>query len=221
MMRKVWWVVVLIVLLLILLPPSVLASSLPQPASQDDEPDDGGGREPQPLCNPAAARLASWIGVECAVLETYIAQGVGLGEIARAFMLSRAFPELTWEEFLEWRMGGGEQEGVGWGEIQKAYWLGRMLGADPQELLTAHLSGQGWGEILQQYRQGPGKPSWAQQGPPPWAHGRGKPTGESNEDANNTEESGGLSEPQMPLSRGRESGRGQGHGQGRGHTRRK
>ncbi len=171
--------------------------------AQDDGPtDDPVEPAPDAVCNPAAVRLAALMGVDCAVTGAYIAQGVGLGEIAQAYALSQAFPALTWAALLARHSG---PEGLGWGSIKKAYWLGELVGADPEALLSAHLAGAGWGELLQPYRTGPGKPDWAAGGAPPWA--KGKATSDDSE----------LVSPVAPDATGSAVGNGNGHGNALGN----
>ena len=128
-------------------------------------------QEPEPKCNPMALRLSERMDVECSVLMDYQANGVGFGVIRKAYSLSQAFPALDWEGLVDMHMS---EEGLGWGQIKKVYRLASQLDLNAEDLLAERAQGRGWGEILQQYRDGPGKPPWAGQGPPPWAH-RGKP----------------------------------------------
>ncbi len=126
---------------------------------------------PEPGCNPMALRLSAWMDVGCSRIMGYQAQGVGFGVIMKAYYLSQTFPDLQWERLVSQHMSE-----EGWGQIMKAHALAARLGLDPDELLAGRAEGKGWGEILQEYREGPGKPPWAAQGPPPWAKGRGKPS---------------------------------------------
>jgi hypothetical protein len=142
----------------------------------------------KPECNPAALRLAQGMGVDCSVLMDYQARGVGLGVIRQAYALSQSFDGPSWQALVDMHVSG---EGPGWGEMKKAYRLANQLGVDPQALLEQRAQGLGWGEILQEHREGPGKPPWAGgpklekvgpgrppwagAGPPPWARpGRAK-----------------------------------------------
>ena len=117
-------------------------------------------------CSPRALMLAEWMGEDCKVLMDYQASGIGFGVIMKAYFLSTVFPALDWEDLVERHMS---EEGLGWGQVMKAHYLASMLGLDAEELLAKHSGGMGWGQILQESREGPGKPPWASQGPPPWA----------------------------------------------------
>jgi hypothetical protein len=222
---RVWMLALCAGLLALALPLAVAAAPAEVALPQADGPDDGpSGEQPtdeEPLagCNPAALRLATTMGVDCAVLEAYLLQGIGLGQIAQAYALSQAFPGLTWEALLARHTG---VEALGWGELKKAYWLGGLVGADPETLLSAHLAGAGWGELLQPYRLEQGKPLWAAGGPPPWANGHGKPADEVSEGETSPDAvGGGRSETEQGsggLSNGNGNGRqnGGGNGNGRG-----
>jgi hypothetical protein len=126
-------------------------------------------------------KQADLMGVGCEELIDYRVRGVGLGVIKQAYSLEKAF-RLTsaaplWQNLVEQHL---DEQGPGWGQIKKAYWLAGQLASkvsviiSAEELLTRHAQGEGWGEILQEYREGPGKPPWVAHGPPPWAR-RGRP----------------------------------------------
>lgn len=153
-------------LLLVTLICGLLATLFPlgaiaAPPSQDEDPP----------CNPRAIFLADLMDVDCSVLMEYQAAGVGFGVIMKAYFLTTLFPDLEWDDLVARHMS---EEGLGWGGIMKAYYLASLLGLDAEDLLERHAEGTGWGEILQEYREGPGRPPWA--GPPPWAKGHGKPS---------------------------------------------
>jgi hypothetical protein len=119
----------------------------------DQEPED-----PEPECNPTAVRLADWMGVDCTLLLSYQAQGVGFGVIKQAYAKSLLYPELSWEELIARKMNG---EGPGWGELKQAIRLALVFALNVDDLLARRAEGEGWGEIKQEYREGPGKPPWA------------------------------------------------------------
>lgn len=132
-------------------------------------------------CNSRKAlALMEQLAFDCAALE---AQGVGLGEIDKAWRLSQSLPgfEGDWEELLQLK-----QEGVGWGEIRKAQALDEAGIRTFDEALDGFLNGIGWGEIkAEEGLEGP--PPWAgngrdkdkpgRGGPPPWSNGRGRGNG--------------------------------------------
>jgi len=118
-----------------------------------------------PECNPKALKLSGWMGVECSVIMEYQANGVGFGVMMKAYSLSRAYPGLDWRDLVDRHMS---DEGLGWGPIMKAYVLAGELDLNADDLLAEHAQGKGWGEILKEHRDGPGKP--------PWANGHGKPS---------------------------------------------
>jgi hypothetical protein len=173
--RNILLVSLVMILLISLLLPTAAAASNP---AQDSEPQ----------CNPVAIWLARWMEMEdddCVLLMEYQALGVGFGVIRQAYLLSLAYDGADWEALLEMFLS---EEGPGWGEVKKAYRLAVLLDLDPEELLEQRAQGLGWGEMLQEHRDGPGKPPWAGgppkieedsseepepsrpgHGPPPWA----------------------------------------------------
>ncbi len=123
-------IIIGLLVLLLILPAMVLA--------QDDEPLD-----PE-FCNPFMERLAEEMGVDCAKILELRAEGFGLGEIMKAWYLSK---ELTgfgedWEDLLRSKQDGQ----IGWGQFKMAQ---RMAGdeGDPVALLALKQSGIGWGHI--------------------------------------------------------------------------
>ena len=178
--------VALVVMLFLALPAAV-------PAQEDDTN----------WCNPVARSLAAEMGVECQALLAYQGQGIGLGQIMRAWYLAQSLPDYggDWQTLLQ-----QHQDGFGWGQIVKADRLARLSGRSSEELLALKASGlgwgrimqasaiaaagigltfdeaiallqggAGWGEIRQQLDLPPGPPPWAGGGPP-WA-GRGNGRG--------------------------------------------
>ena len=137
-----------------------------------------------------ALALVEQLGFDCEAME---AQGVGLGEIVKAWRMSQSLPgyEGDWEALLQYK-----QEGLGWGQIRNAQALddAGILAFD--EALERFQNGLGWGDIKAELGlEGPppwagngkdnnvgnGPPPWAGQGkdkvgngPPPWANGRGR-----------------------------------------------
>lgn len=101
-----------------------------------------------PACVPAAAVLAERMGVACSVLMELHAQGIGLGRIRKAWLLSQTLPGFqgTWRDLLNAHL-----DGVGWGEIRMAHRLASALGADPDDLLALKQGGMGWGQIRRAY----------------------------------------------------------------------
>ncbi len=149
-----------IALLVSLLPPAAMAAPTPSSPSQDEE-----------CTHPLALILSEWMeGVSCQDLMDLHDEGVGFGVIMKAHFLGEMFG-LNWRDLVDRHMG---EEGLGWGQIMKAHVLADALGISADDLLAQRAEGKGWGEILQEYREGPGKPPWAGQGKPPWA-GQGKP----------------------------------------------
>jgi hypothetical protein len=144
-----------------LLPPAAMAAPAPSSPSQDDE-----------CTHPMALILSEWMeDVSCQDLMDLHDEGVGFGVIMKAHFLSQMFG-LNWRDLVDRHLS---EEGLGWGQIMKAHALANALGVSADDLLAQRAEGKGWGEILQEYRTGPGKPPWAGQGKPPWAQGRGKP----------------------------------------------
>lgn len=141
--------------------------------AQDPEEEDS-------YCNSRKAQaLVEELGFDCPALE---AEGVGLGEIDKAWRLSQSLPgyEGDWQELLQLK-----QEGIGWGEIRKAQALDEAGILSFDEALDSFQNGIGWGEIkAEEGLEGP--PPWAgngkdkagRGGPPPWANGRGRGNGE-------------------------------------------
>ena len=160
MRKKLLLAALAIGVLLALTPVAAAAGPPPSRSLQDGE-----------CTHPIALMLSQWMEVPCDELVALHDQGVGFGVMMRAYFLSTVFPELEWEDLVQRHLS---EEGLGWGQIMKAHLLAQVLGADPESLLAEHAAGKGWGEILQEYREEPGKPPWAGQGKPPWA-GRGKP----------------------------------------------
>jgi hypothetical protein len=161
--RKVLLVTLTVGLLLSLAPLGATAAPGPAAPSQ----------EPEPECTPMAIMLATLIDdvADCTELMQYRQEhDVGWGVIMKAYLLSDSFG-LDWRELVDRHMS---EEGLGWGQLVKAHVLATALGANADDLLAQRAEGKGWGEILQEYREGPGKPPWAGQGKPPWA-GQGKP----------------------------------------------
>lgn len=118
-------------------------------------------------CNPKALKLSELMDVDCAVIMEYQANGTGFGLIFKAYSLSQTFPDLDWRDLVDRHMG---EEGLGWGQIAQAHVLARRLGLNPDDVLADHAQGKGWGQILKEHREGPGKPSWANgEGKPSWA----------------------------------------------------
>lgn len=159
-MKKLLLVALIVGLLVALFPPVAIAA--PSPATLSDDP-------PPPECNPRAAFLSKWMGVECSVLMDYQAEGVGFGVIMKAYFLSTLFPGLDWKDLVARHTS---EEGLGWGQIMKAYFLAKLLGLGPEAaetFLQQHRDGMGWGQILKEQELGPGKPPWAHGGKPPWA----------------------------------------------------
>ena len=137
---------------------------------QDDPVDDGS------YCDSRKAMaLVEQLGFDCEGLE---AQGVGLGEIAKAWRLSQNLPgyDGDWEALLQ-----RKQDGFGWGEIRKAQSLDDAGILSFDEALDSFQSGLGWGDIKAELGLD-GPPPWAgggknkegKGGPPPWANGRGR-----------------------------------------------
>ena len=147
-------------------------------------------------CNPAAARLAEVMDVDCQDLIDLQAEGYGLGEIMKAWYLSQDLEGLgDWPDLLE-----KKGEGIGWGQFKMAY---RIAGGDgdPQALLELRQSGVAWGQIkkaqamkeaglmdfdeaLEAFQAGIG---WdeirdqleLEEGPPPWAGPKFKNKGDN------------------------------------------
>lgn len=113
---------------------------------------------PKPACNPRAARLAEWMGVDCLVLVDYQAQGVSLGLIWQAYAMSQVKDGPDWTTLLAHYT---DEARLGWGVIRQAYRIAMLMGVGATALLEQRGEGMGWGEILQLERQGPGKPPWA------------------------------------------------------------
>jgi hypothetical protein len=157
--KKVLLVALISGLLLALTPLAATAA----PANEDDGPE----------CNPRAAVLATWMGVECPELMALQEQGVGFGVIMKAYFLSQALDLDGWDAVKG--LMDLHRADVGWGQIVKAHTLAKLLGRSADVLLD-EAQATGWGPIIQEYRvdNGPGKPPWAGKGKPPWA-GKGKP----------------------------------------------
>ena len=122
--------------LLLLLPVLVFA--------QDD------GEEDSPVCNPVMMRLAQEMSlaqemdVTCESLAALQTEGVGLGQIMKAWHLSgdlEGFGD-DWKELLIRK----QEEGIGWGQFKMAQ---RLAGAEgePGPLLDLKQKGFGWGHI--------------------------------------------------------------------------
>ena len=167
--KKLLLVILSIGLLAGLVPPVVTAAPIPSTPSQEDE-----------CTHPMALILSEWMeDASCKDLMALHDEGVGFGVIMKAHFLGEMFG-LNWRDLVDRHMG---EEGLGWGQIMKAHVLADALGVSADDLLAQRAEGKGWGEILQEYREGPGKPPWASkgkppwagQGKPPWAQGRGKP----------------------------------------------
>ena len=141
----------------------------------------------EPVCNPAAERLAAAMEVDCQELLDLQAQGYGLGEIMKAWYLAEDLAGFgDWQAMLEMK----QNEGLGWGQFKMAARLAGEDG-DPQALLDLKQEGIGWGQIkkaqavadsglmgfdeaLALFQSGAG---WdeiraelgLEEGPPPWA----------------------------------------------------
>jgi hypothetical protein len=158
--KKLLLVTLAIGLLAGLLPSAAMAAPAPSSPSQDDE-----------CTHPMALLLSEWMeDASCAEIMALHDEGVGFGVIMKAHFLGEMFG-LNWRDLVDRHMS---EEGLGWGQIMKAHALADALGVSADDLLAQRAEGKGWGEILQEYRTGPGKPPWAGQGKPPWA-GQGKP----------------------------------------------
>ena len=148
-------------------------------------------------CNPAAARLAEVMSIECQELLDLQAEGYGLGEIMKAWYLAEDLDGLgDWRELLEKKQAEGlgwgqmkmasrlagedgnaqallelKQSGIGWGQIKKAqaFEASGLLGFD--EALALFESGAGWDEIRAQLG--------LEEGPPPWAGPKDKNKGDN------------------------------------------
>jgi len=128
---------------------------------------------PEPVCNPFAAVLSTWMEVECEELMGLHEAGVGFGVIMKAYSLSQTFTGLDWRDLVARHLG---DEGLGWGQIMKAHYVASLLGVSADDLLAERAAGKGWGEILREQGVAPGRPPWAGQGKPPWAQGHGRPS---------------------------------------------
>jgi len=96
------------------------------------------------VCNPAMERLANEIGIDCSVIMDYQTNGVGLGNIMKAWHLSQSLTgfEENWDTLLARK----QAEGLGWGQFKMAQ---RLAGDsyDPDLLLNKKQEGYGWGHI--------------------------------------------------------------------------
>lgn len=130
--KKIWITLCGLVMLLLLLPAAAIA--------QDD---DGDSVDGAPGCNPALMRLATAMGESCDHLVAWRVEGVGVGEIMKAWVLSED-TGVDWPDFLE-----RKQSGIGWGQIKAAY---RFSDGDPEiaeQLFQLRQEGLGWGQIMQ------------------------------------------------------------------------
>jgi hypothetical protein len=167
-------------------------------ADDGDDADDGDTL----TCNPVVTYLMEETGLSCDAILEYQAQGIGLGQIMRAWYLSQNLPGYTddWETLLL-----DHAAGLGWGQLMKAYWLadawGETLEMSGQDLLDLKESGLGWGQIMKvaaiagdenfegdwhdvltMMEQGAGWGTIRDElglppGPPPWAGGPAMPQG--------------------------------------------
>jgi hypothetical protein len=170
MNRKSKFIGVALLLLLLLAVPTVILA-------QDEEV----------TCNPASARLAEVMDVDCQELLDLRTEGYGLGEIMKAWYLAQELDGFgDWRELLERKQAEGlgwgqfkmaarlagdggdaeallayKQAGIGWGQIKKAQAIEASGLMDFAEALTLLNSGAGWDEIQAQLG--------LEQGPPPWA----------------------------------------------------
>ncbi len=160
------------------------------------------GDEDAILCNPAMDRLATEMTIDCSVLMDYRANGVGLGNIMKAYYLSNSLTGFgeTWESLLDrkqaeglgWgqfkmaqRLAGGsyepdalllkKQEGYGWGHIKKALALDAAGIMDFDEALTMTEDGLDWDKIREENGYPPGPPPWAASGKDKDKTGHGPP----------------------------------------------
>jgi hypothetical protein len=95
-------------------------------------------------CNPAMERLAEETGINCSVIMDYQTNGVGLGNIMKAYYLSKSLSgfDEDWESLLARK----QEAGLGWGQFKMAH---RLAGDsyNPNDLLTKKQEGYGWGHI--------------------------------------------------------------------------
>lgn len=108
--------------------------------AQDSDGEDDGALTG---CNPVALRLAEEMQVDCAVLLGLQNQGVGLGQMMKAWHLSQGL-DTDWLTLLNRK----QEEGIGWGQFKMAYRLAGEDG-DPEALLALKQDGLGWGQIKQ------------------------------------------------------------------------
>ena len=172
-------VLLLVAAMLLLLPSTALA--------QDDQIDTNDDTD---YCSsPVAIYLVDELGFNC---EELAAQGIGLGEIKKAWYLSMVLPgfEGDWESLLTLKASGQgwgnikqaarlsegdpilmeqyfalRQNDVGWGEIKKAQALVDAGLYDFEEALALVQDGLDWNAI---------KNELGYQGPPPWAGNNNK-----------------------------------------------
>ena len=180
--------ILLLMLVMLLVPLQVIA--------QDGDDND----EEKSVCNPVMLELAREMGADCQHLLRLQKGGAGLGEIMKAWHLSKNLEAYSgdWQTLLDMK-----QQDVGWGQFKMAY---RLANTEEQanQLLTLKQSGIGWGQIRKaqaiseaglglSFEQAlefvQGDTDWAEfqeqhgllQGPPPWAggeknrEGQGKP----------------------------------------------
>jgi hypothetical protein len=153
--------------------------------AQGDDPATAAGENL--VCNPAVQTLADQMGVDCQVLLDLQQQGLGLGEIMKAWALSQSLPGFsgTWQDLLRQKEAGTgwgqlkmayqladgnisaeallalKNSGVGWGQIKQAQALAATGLISFDEVLQLIQSGLGWGDIRDQLGLPPGPPPWA------------------------------------------------------------
>ena len=106
--------------------------------------------DPAPDCIPFARMLAVLMDVDCEVLMGLHADGIGFGQIMKAWRVSQMVSEdgLDWEDLLQRHV----QEDLGWGEVMMAYRLAASFDVDPEDLLALKVEdGLGWGQIKQAF----------------------------------------------------------------------